>query len=259
MGKPKILSFFELAGDYDAGLDAHFTVHRCFDAPIPAHTIPESAKDVVGLITLGGRYGASAALIDAMPNLKIIAAHSIGYDRVDVAHAKRKGIMVTHTPDVATNDVADMAMGLMLAASRSVVLGDTYVRKSQWLKGPMGLTRAVHSKNVGIVGLGRIGRAVAKRCEAFGMDIRYFDVYQFSDVPYPFYADLTAMARDVDFLILTCIGGESTYHIVNKEVLSALGPTGTLINVARGTVVVNGSSRSTVSPTSRGCSSGRRT
>ena len=239
MEKPEILSFQKLAGAYDAGLDAHFIVHRAFDAPFPIDSAPEGARRAVGLITLGGRHGASAAFIDSMPNLEIIATHSVGYDKVDVAHAKRKGIVVANTPDVPTDDVADMGVALMLASSRGILRGDAYVRRGAWANGMMGLTHAVHGKTVGIVGLGRIGRTLARRCEAFDMDIRYFDATRFEDVAYPFYTDLTAMARDVDFLILTCIGGQSTYHLVDKKVMEALGPTGTLINVSRGTVVVN--------------------
>jgi lactate dehydrogenase-like 2-hydroxyacid dehydrogenase len=161
----------------------------------------------------------------------------VGVDPIDVGYAHERGIVVTNTPDVLVADVADMGVTLLLAASRQIVKGDRFVREGRWLGGIMNFTHRVNGKRAGIVGCGRIGGTVARRLEAFDMTIAYHGPSDKQHPRYRYYPDLVAMARDVDFLVLTCPGGPATRHIVNERVLNALGPDGILVNIARGSVV----------------------
>jgi lactate dehydrogenase-like 2-hydroxyacid dehydrogenase len=161
----------------------------------------------------------------------------VGYDGVDVAAAKARGVMVTHTPNVLNDDVADLAISLMLCAARQLPAADRFVRSGQWLKGPMPLARKMSGARLGLVGMGRIGQAIAQRAQAFGMQIAYHTRSPKAGVPYAYHADLLSLARDSDFLVLITPGGAGTRHLVNAQVLQALGPKGFLVNVARGSVV----------------------
>ncbi len=156
---------------------------------------------------------------------------------MDAAAAAERGIIVTNTPDVLNEEVADLALGLLLATVRELPQADRYVRAGGWLKGAFPLSATLRDRKVGIVGMGRIGKAIAKRVEAFGLPIVYHTRRPQADVPYKHYDNLVAMARDVDTLILILPGGAATRNLVNAEVLAALGPRGVLVNVARGTVV----------------------
>lgn len=196
-----------------------------------------NVKERVRGIATDGIFGADSHLIDALPNLEIVACYGVGVDAIDVSNARARGIVVTNTPDVLTDDVADMAIGLMLAVVRRICVGDRFIRRGDWLKKRMPLTPSLGGKRCGILGLGRIGKAVAKRLEGFGTNICYHGLREQIDQPYPYYHNLVEMARDCDVLFITCRGGEPTRNIVNKPVLEALGPEGVLINVARGSVV----------------------
>jgi hydroxypyruvate reductase len=182
-------------------------------------------------------YPVTAAHIAALPRLEIIATMSVGTDHIDLAAAKARGIAVTNAPDVLTDCVADLGMGLVINLARNLVAADRFVREGQWLKGTFPLASKLGGATMGIVGLGRIGKAVAKRAEAFGMRIAYFGRRRQAEVAYDFYDDLAAMARDADYLMLTCPGGEATRHLIDAKVLAALGPEGRLVNIARGSVV----------------------
>ncbi len=161
----------------------------------------------------------------------------MGYDGVDAVWAGQHGIVVTNTPDVLTDEVADLAMGLLIATIRRLPQADAYLRQGQWLKAPFPLTASLREKTMGILGLGRIGSAIAQRAEAFGLKLAYHTRSPKPGVPYRYYADLVEMARDVDILMVIAPGGASTKGIVSRAVMEALGPAGTLINVARGTLV----------------------
>jgi len=162
----------------------------------------------------------------------------VGYDGVDVAAALERRVPVTHTPGVLNDEVADLAIGLMLSVARRIPLADRYVRAGRWAKeGPMPLARKVSGARLGIVGLGRIGQAIASRAEAFGMSIAYTGRSAKAELAYTFYPTAQALAAQVDFLIVITPGGAGTRHLINAEVLKALGPEGYLINVARGSVV----------------------
>src|SRR5579862_6081014 len=218
------------------GLEAAFTVHHLWEArDLLAFVAPIKDK-IRGFASFTG-YPIRNELIDALPRLEIIATMSVGTDHIDLAAAKARGIAVTNAPDVLTDCVADIGMALVLAVARRLVMADRFVRSGEWLKGGFPLATKVGDATMGIVGLGRIGKAVAKRAEAFGMRIVYFGRRPQSDVDHPFFNDLSAMARESDYLMLTCPGGPATRHLVNAAVLEALGPEGVLINIARGSVV----------------------
>jgi hydroxypyruvate reductase len=177
-------------------------------------------------------------LMDALPKLELIVLVSNGYERIDLAKAKERGIRITNTPDQTTGDVADLAVTLMLATARRVTWAERYMRSGEWLRsGRPPLTRRFYGKKLGIVGLGSIGRAVARRAAGFDMDIAYHGPNRKDDVPYRYYPSLVDMARDVAFLAVACTGGPRTAGIVNAAVLKALGPQGIVVNVARGSCI----------------------
>ncbi len=188
-------------------------------------------------IAASGEAKVPRALMEQMPALQIISVFGVGYDGVDMAAAKERGIMVTHTPDVLNDDVADLAIALMLSIARRIPQADQYVRAGKWPSGPMPLASKMSGARLGIVGLGRIGGAIAKRAEAFGMRIAYHARTPKADCAYPYFASAAALAAEVDYLVAITPGGAATKGLVNAEVLNALGPKGYLINVARGSVV----------------------
>jgi hydroxypyruvate reductase len=196
------------------------------------------AQTVRGIRALiaNGESRVSAALIERLPDLQVIVVFGVGYDGIDVEAARARGIAVTHTPDVLTDDVADFAMTLLLGTARRIARADRFVRDGRWQQGPFPFTRKVSGKRLGIVGLGRIGRAIALRAAAFDMQISYHGRRPLA-VDYPYYASVTELAAAVDFLLVAVGGGDSTYHLVDAGVLDALGSQGILINVGRGSVV----------------------
>ncbi len=217
-------------------LKARFTVHEYWKAEDKAAFLRGIADQVRG-IAGGGHVRIDGALFDALPKLEMIANFGVGYDNVDAAEAGRRGLVVSNTPDVLTDEVADLAIGLLIATVRQLPQVDRYLREGKWLKAPYPLTTSLRKRKVGIVGLGRIGKAVAQRIEAFGLPVVYHGRSRQADVAYRYYPSLVEMAADVDTLISVAPGGASTHHIINAEVLKALGPDGILINVGRGTVV----------------------
>jgi lactate dehydrogenase-like 2-hydroxyacid dehydrogenase len=233
--KPDILLIGALPPPCEARLCAGFAIHHI----TPATDLPGLGalrEAVRGLVT-GGVVGASRAVMEALPRLEIIAVNGIGTDAVDLAHARARGIQVTVTPDVLTDDVADLAMGLLIATARRICLGDRFVRAGHWGHQALPLATKVSGKRIGILGLGRIGRAIAQRAEGFGMEITYTDLQQLPDVPWRYEPSLTALARWADMLVVAAAGGPASHNLVDAEVLDALGPEGLLVNVARGSIV----------------------
>lgn len=217
-------------------LQASFEVHdRLHDSdPAAFAKIAPQIRGIAG----GGESKVPRALQQQLPALEIISLMGVGYDGIDVAAAIERGIPVTHTPNVLNDEVADLAMGLMLSVARRIPLADRYVRAGRWAKeGPMPLARKVSGARLGIVGLGRIGQAIADRAQAFGMSIAYTARSAKAGLPYAFHPTAAALAAEVDFLIVITPGGAGTRHMINAEVLAALGSGGYLINVARGSVV----------------------
>ncbi len=219
-------------------LDEHFHVLRLWQSPDPEQTIKDNKDEIVAILSTYNGPRVSSALIEALPNLGMIAQFGAGYDNIDVAAARARDIPVTTTPDILTSDTADIALSLMLATSRRIVEADMFTRVGKWRSGPMPLGRTMRGKRVGILGAGRIGQAIAVRAAAFEMDIVYHGRTEKKDLPYPYYSSLEYMAKDVDFLVVSCTGGEQTKGLVDKSILKALGSKGFLINVARGSVVV---------------------
>jgi D-3-phosphoglycerate dehydrogenase len=234
--KPGLLVVGELpAWDLEA-LTERFDVHLYYAAEDKAGLLARN-RDSIRAISTKGEIGADAALMDALPKAEIIAVYGVGYDAVDVAAAKARGIRVTNTPDVLTEEVADMAFGLLLAAARAIPAGDAWVRDGSWAaKGPMPLQHRVWGKRLGIVGLGRIGRAIARRAEAFRMPIAY-SARARKDLPYDWYPTPAALAPHVDILMVSAAGGPATQGLVERAAIEALNPGAIFCNVSRGSVV----------------------
>ncbi len=197
----------------------------------------EQARQARAVVT-NGVVGCPREVVDALPNLGLICVGGVGLDAVDVAHAQERGIQVTTTPGVLTADVADQAVALLLAASRQLLRGDRSIREGGWERGEdLPLTRRVSGKRAGIVGLGEIGKAIARRLGAFDMPVAYTGRRNQPEQPYRFVADVVQLACEVEVLVVSSSGGEDTRHLIGVDVLEALGPQGILINIARGSVV----------------------
>lgn len=218
-------------------LDREFHVHRLWEASDRNALLKQVAPNVRGMVTSGG-VGANRALIEALPRLEMISSFGVGYDSIDIDCAKERGVTVTNTPDVLTDDVADTAMALLLAMMRRIPQGDQFVRQGQWPKAKFPLTDKLGGKKMGVLGLGRIGQAIARRAEPFNVEISYFGPRRKADIPWRYYDNLVAMAKDIDILMIACPGGKETEGLVNQAVIDALGPKGYVVNIARGSVVV---------------------
>ncbi|GBQ90711.1 2-hydroxyacid dehydrogenase [Asaia krungthepensis] len=211
----------------------------------PFHLHPFSTIEALGAlagriegVTTGGGSGLPRPIMDALPNLKVISVNGVGYDKVDLDECRRRGIRLATAQGVLTDDVADMAIGLMLDTVRGITASDRFVRAGQWGKAPVPNSWTLKGKKLGIAGFGAIGKAVAKRAAAFDMTIAYFSSREQPDTPhYPFYPELRVLAEWADVLVLCVAGGARSYHMIDHAILEALGPSGFLINVARGTVV----------------------
>lgn len=234
--KPDLLLICPLFPATMKQLDAAYTVHRYYEAA-DKDVFISAITDRITAAATAGHEGMSVALMNRFPKLKIISCFGVGVDGIDVPAAKKLGIAVTNTPDVLTECVADNAMALLLGTMRRTVFNDKFVRAGNWLKGGAPLADKVSGNRAGIIGLGRIGKAIARRAEAFGMAISYHSRNRQPDVPYEYYAKPVDMARDVRVLILACPGGKETERIVSREVIEALGGDGYLINVSRGSTV----------------------
>ena len=237
-----------LSGTTDAvrrRLDEHFTVHD--GASGKDLSGKEGAGDVdavlaehgeaIEAVFTDGHLGVPDRIVERLPNLKIASSYGVGYDNIDADGLAARGVVVTHTPDVLNDEVANTAVALLLATTRRIVLYDRYVREGRWEKeGAPPLTRGLSAKTVGMVGFGRIGQTIADKLAVFGCEVVYH-ARSSKNVAQRYYSDLVEMARDSDVLIVITPGGAETKHLVSRAVIDALGPEGTLVNVARGTVV----------------------
>jgi lactate dehydrogenase-like 2-hydroxyacid dehydrogenase len=237
--KPEIVIIGPMYPPTQARLEELFTAHRLWEAPDRDALLRELAPRVRG-VAVYALHGCPAAIIEALPRLEIIACFGIGVDAIDLAAARARGVRVTNTPDVVTEDTADIALSLMLAVERRIAEGDRFVRRGRWRGGELRFGRSLGGRRLGIVGLGRIGRAIARRAEAFGMTIGYFGPREKPDTPYRFFPDLVALAEWSEVLAVACPGGAATTHLVDERVIAALGPKGSLVNIARGSVVDEG-------------------
>lgn len=234
--KPKILVQGTFPDAFRAALAARFDL-VAHDPAVPPAEAKGWDKSIRGLVSWA-RLAVTREMMDRLPGLEIVAGFGVGYDRFDLAAAKEKGVVITNTPDVLTDDVADIAIGLMIAASRRMATLDRFVRAGRWAAGEVpAMARKVTGKKLGIAGLGRIGRAIARRAEAFEMKISYTGPRAYADVAYAFVPDLVALARESDFLVIACRADPETSRMVNADVLKALGAKGILVNIARGGMV----------------------
>ncbi|MGH6761674.1 MAG: 2-hydroxyacid dehydrogenase [Phyllobacterium sp.] len=231
----EILQLCPLTPSLEAALSERYKVHRWFEVADQAAFLKASASAVRGVVT-GGHIGISDDLADALPKLEIVAINGVGFDKVDLPKARQRGYRVSNTPDVLTADVADLAIGLIIAQARQLNRADAFVRDGAWPKTELGLGTRVAGRRYGIFGLGRIGKAIARRLEGFDGDISYTGRSR-QDVGYTYYPDLVELARNCDVLVIAAAASSQTRHAVNDEVLQALGPNGTLVNVARGSLV----------------------
>lgn len=216
-------------------LEREFTVHRLWQAQSQEEWLRSHGAAIRALVTTFVD-GASEELLNALPNLEIIASYGVGIDRIALDVVKQRGLLLTNTPDIS-EPVADAALALLLAVTRRICQADRFVRAGQWSHKSFPFGTHLGGKLCGIVGLGRIGKAIAVRAQAFGMRIAYYGPNRKPEMPYEYYDNLVSLARDADFLVLALPGGAATRHIVNANVLNALGPHGFLVNVARGSVV----------------------
>ena len=220
------------------GIAQAFTLHKLWEAKEPEALLAELSPRLRAIAAGGGHARLEPSLLARFPKLEIVSSFGVGYDHIDAKWAGAQGITITNTPDVLTEEVADTALGLLLCTVREFPQAERYLRAGKWEKGDYPLTKGtLRDRTVGIVGLGRIGKAIARRLEAFGVPVVYYGRRKQADVSHKYYSDLTEMARDVDTLMIVTPGGPETKNLVNAQVLDALGPNGIVINVARGSVV----------------------
>ncbi|MGQ7794196.1 2-hydroxyacid dehydrogenase [Faunimonas sp. B44] len=235
--KPDVLIAGSLMPHVMAALEAAYTTHNLLKAP-DRQAMLEGVGPKARAIATSTFDGCSIALMDACPNLEIVSSFGVGVDSLNVDHARSRGVIVANTPDVLNDDVANMGVALVLATTRNIVANDRYVREGRWAReGDPPLARGIAGKRVGIVGFGRIGRAIATKLGVFGCEIVYHTRNAQPDQPYRHYPDLVAMAHDCALLVVITPGGAATRNLINREVMDALGPDGILVNVARGSVV----------------------
>jgi hydroxypyruvate reductase len=232
--KPDILLLDRFSAPGEAQLDATYRVHRLYTGTVGLNDI---APTIRAIVTSGAR-GAPSDIIDKLTALEIIAIRGVGTDAVDLDRTHRRSIRVTTTPNLLTEDVADLAIGLLLATARRICQADRFVRAGEWRSGAgLPLGRKVTGMRIGIVGFGRVGRAIAARAQGFTNDVAYTDLQSFSDSSYPFFSTALELAEISDALILAASGGPQSRNVIDESVLSALGPEGILVNVARGSLV----------------------
>jgi hydroxypyruvate reductase len=234
--KPRILQTGSLSHYFDAALAESFDVYPLWKQDDPAGYLAQYGHAIEGVATLAP-VGASTALIDALPALKVISCRGIGFDKIDLVSARRRGIQVSGTPDVLTDCVADLAFGLLIDVARHVSASDRFVRAGRWAAGKYPLTTHVSGKRLGIAGFGRIGRAIARRAAGFAMEVRYNDRKPVEGVPFGYEPALVGLARWADFLLVSVPGGADTHSLISSPILDALGRKGFLINISRGSVV----------------------
>ena len=236
MEKPEILQIVPMAGRIEAALGAAYVVHRLWEAPAREAFLGEVGGRIRAVAT-DGHAGIPPEVMAALPGLELVASNGVGYDAIDTKACKARGVRVTNTPDVLNDAVAELAVGLMLALCRRIPQADAYVRGGGWVKKGFGLTGELTGAHAGILGLGRIGKEIARRLQAMKVRVSYHGRRPQPFEPYQFYPDLATMAREVDWLVVIAPGTAETRGIVSRAVLEALGPEGALVNVARGSLV----------------------
>lgn len=238
--RPVVLQALSLLPSLERQLNETYTVHRLPPAGAERDAFLAARGGEFDALVTSAQGGASAATIAALPKLRVISSFGVGLDQIDLAAAAQRGIPVGYTPDVLNDCVADLAFGLVLATGRRIPEGDRFVRAGRWEHKPatpFPLGRQVSGANLGIVGLGRIGRTIARRASGFDMDVRYHSRRAVEGVAWTYEPSLLELAKWADFLVVITAGGAGTRHLIDARVLDALGPQGFLVNVSRGTVV----------------------
>lgn len=237
MRKPEILELLDVHPATTAKLDADYTLHKLWEAGDQDALIDEVAQTVRGVVT-NGIAGIKGELIKRLPNLEIIAVLGVGVDSVDLETAKSRSVHVTNTPDVLTVGVAELAMAILLDVARKITWNDRYLRAGRWhVEGDPPLASSLAGRTLGVLGMGRIGQAIAERARVFGMNIIYGGPNRKPELTYDYQSDPVELARACDVLMIACKGGAETAGLVSAEVIDAVGPYGWLINVSRGSVV----------------------
>ena len=233
----KILQIGRLSNDVNQHLEREYGALALWQQTQIDEFLQQFGADFEVVVT-SAAYGLTAAQIALLPNLRAVCSFGVGYDSIDVAALQQKNIVLSNTPDVLTDCVADLAMGLMIDVSRGISAGDRYIRKGLWgSKQRMGMQVRISKKRLGILGLGRIGAAIAKRAVGFNMEIAYHNRSKHPESDYAYLPSVQALAQWADYLVVACPGGAETEHLVDAAVLSALGEHGYLINIARGSIV----------------------
>jgi len=235
--KPDVLVLGPAKPTIIDGLSARFNLHKANDTKLADGMLAGLAPRLQALAVSAPPGRIDEAFMSRLPKLEIVSTFGVGYDHIDAAWAGQHGITVTHTPDVLNEEVADTAIGLLLCTVRQLPQADRFLRSGEWVKKEFRHTQTLRDRTVGIVGLGRIGKAIARRLDASNVPVAYHGRNPQPDVAYRYYPDLVEMARAVDVLLVITPGGAGTKHLINAQVLEALGPNGILINVARGSVV----------------------
>jgi len=218
-------------------LERRVTLHKLWEATDREAALAAVAPSVRAVVSAWATARVDAALMRRLPKLEIVASFGVGYDHIDAAWAGQHGIVVTHTPGVLDEDVADIAIALTLAATRRLPQAERHLREGRWPSGAFPLTASLNGRVMGILGLGRIGKKIARRAEAFGLRIAYHGRHKQDGVAYPYYPTPLALAEVCDILLLAAPGGPETRHVVDARVLAALGSNGVLVNIARGSLV----------------------
>ena len=235
MSRPTVLMPGPMNETVLTGTAEHFDVIRLWEADDPDAVLAERAKDITAVAT--GGTAIDGAFLDRLPAVRLVASFGVGYDKIDAVAAAERGVIVTNTPGVLDDEVADTALGLLLMTARELSRAEQYLRAGSWTEGSYPLTKAtLNGRTMGILGLGRIGEAIAHRAQAFGISVAYHNRHP-KDVAYSYYPTLLELATAVDILMIVIPGGNETRHLVDASILAALGPNGILVNVARGTVV----------------------
>lgn len=218
-------------------IERRVSLHRLWREPDREEALARLAPKIKGIFATSHHAIVDSALMRRLPNLQIVASFGVGYDHIDAAWAGEHGIIVTHTPGVLDDEVADVAMALTLATVRELPQAERYLREGRWPSGTYRLTASLRGRTMGILGLGRIGKAIARRAAAFGLDVVYHGRAQQVGAPYLYYPTLIGMAKACDILMVAAPGGAGTRHIVDRAIIEAVGPEGILVNVSRGSLV----------------------
>lgn len=235
--KPDCVMLKPLPQKARTALEEAFSVHELWQASDP-QALLTSVSDRCRFLVVAGAARCDEGVLSALPKLEIVGNFGVGYDSIDTSTCAKRGIVVTNTPDVLNDEVADTTIVLLLGAIRRMPQADAFVRSGAWLKGNFPLTGTLIGRRIGIVGFGRIGQTIAKRLSGFNLGgIAYHARSPKAELPFRYYSRLVEMAHDSDALIIITPGGTATHHLVNREVIEALGPQGCLVNVARGPVV----------------------